>query len=78
MMKLTMDIAPINATFEGTFILNNITGEFTQMGMSLPLTLIKGEKAAKPKRPQEPQPRSPTSLKKSFQKYQKILPLPAL
>lgn len=59
MMKLTMEIAPLSATFEGTFVLNNITGEFTQMGMSLPLTLIKGEKEAKPKRPQEPQPPFP-------------------
>ncbi len=59
MMKLTIEIAPLNATFEGTFVLNNITGEFNQMGMSLPLTLIKGDKAAKPKRPQEPQPPFP-------------------
>lgn len=59
MMKLTIEIEPLSAIFEGTFVLNNITGEFTQMGMSLPLTLIKGEKEAKPKRPQEPQPPFP-------------------
>jgi hypothetical protein len=54
MMKLTMGIAPLNATYEGTLVLNNIVGEFTQMGMSLPLNLSKGEKAEKLKRPQEP------------------------
>jgi pimeloyl-ACP methyl ester carboxylesterase len=66
MMKLTMEIAPLNATYEGTFVLNNIVGEFTQMGMTLPLTLIKGEKAAKPKRPQEPQPPFPYKSEEVF------------
>lgn len=66
MMKLTMEIVPLNATYEGTFVLNNIVGEFTQMGMSLPLTLIKGEKAEKSKRPQEPQPPFPYKSEEVF------------
>jgi hypothetical protein len=66
MMKLTMEIAPLNAAYEGTFVLNNIVGEFTQMGMSLPLTLIKGEKAAKPKRPQEPKEPFPYKSEEVF------------
>ncbi len=65
-MKLTMDIAPLNAKYEGTFVLNNIVGEFTQMGMSLPLTLIKGEKADKPKRPQEPKEPFPYKSEEVF------------
>ena len=66
MMKLTIAIEAISASYEGTLVLNNIVGEFTQMGMSLPLTLIKGEKAAKPKRPQEPQPPFPCLLYTSY------------
>jgi pimeloyl-ACP methyl ester carboxylesterase len=66
MMKLTIAIEAISASYEGTLVLNNIVGEFTQMGMSLPLTLIKGEKAAKPKRPQEPQPPFPYKSEEVF------------
>lgn len=66
MMKLTMDIAPLNAKYEGTLVLNNIVGEFTQMGMSLPLNLSKGEKAEKPRRPQEPKAPFPYKSEEVF------------
>lgn len=49
---IAVKIPAIGATFEGNWIIKQIVGTFTQMGMSFPLTLTPGEN--KPKRPQTP------------------------
>ncbi len=69
-----MAIAPLNATYEGTLVLNNIVG-LTQMGMSLSLNLSKGEKAEKPGRLQEPKAPFPTNPKRYFSKIREKISL---
>ena len=56
--KLKVTIGMIGATFEGTVEEQNITGTFTQNGMSLPLTLKPGVEQ-KNNRPQTPMPPFP-------------------
>ena len=51
--KLLIRIPSLEASYEGTWMIKQIVGTFTQMGTSLPLTLKPGED--KPKRPQTPQ-----------------------
>lgn len=51
--KIIVRIPSLAARFEGQWLINRIVGTFTQMGMSLPLTLTPGEN--KPKRPQTPE-----------------------
>lgn len=53
MGKIVVRIPSLAASYEGVFMLNKIVGTFTQMGISLPLTLTPGED--KPSRPQTPQ-----------------------
>lgn len=55
--KLIVRIASLAASYEGMWIGDRIIGTFSQMGVSLPLTLTPGE--LKPKRPQTPQPPFP-------------------
>lgn len=50
---ITIRIPSLGACFEGSFMIRQIVGTFTQAGLSLPLTLTPGED--KPKRPQTPQ-----------------------
>ena len=50
--KIIILMPSLAARFEGQWLINKIVGTFTQMGMSLPLTLTPGEN--KPKRPQTP------------------------
>ena len=50
--KLHISITAFNATFEGIYLMNSITGNYTQNGFSLPLTLKPG--APKVNRPQTP------------------------
>ncbi len=50
--KVTVRIPSLAASFEGQWLINKIVGSFTQMGSSLPLTLVPGED--KLKRPQTP------------------------
>lgn len=50
--KVKVTIPMLNASFEGFMVMNTITGNFTQSGMSLPLTLKPG--APKINRPQTP------------------------
>ena len=52
MGKLTVKIPSLGAIYEGQWLINKIVGTFTQMNMSLPLTLTPGEN--KPRRPQTP------------------------
>ncbi len=54
---ITIRIPSLGATYEGVYIVQQITGTFRQAGLSLPLTLTPGED--KPKRPQTPQPPFP-------------------
>ena len=56
--KLKVTIGMIGATFEGTVEEQNITGTFTQNGMSLPLTLKPGVEQNN-NRPQTPMPPFP-------------------
>ena len=49
---ITVRIPSLAASFEGQWLINKIVGNFTQMGSSLPLTLIPGEE--KLNRPQTP------------------------
>lgn len=51
--KIIVRIPSLAARFEGHWLINRIVGTFTQMGMSVPLTLTPGEN--KPKRPQTPE-----------------------
>lgn len=57
--KILVKIPMINAQFEGVLIMKMITGQFTQSGMSFPLTLKPG--APKPNRPQTPKSPFPYS-----------------
>lgn len=57
--KILVKIPMINAQFEGVQIMKMITGQFSQSGMSLPLTLKPG--APKPYRPQTPKAPFPYS-----------------
>lgn len=50
--KIIIKMPSLAARFEGQWLINKIVGTFTQMGMSIPLTLTPGEN--KPKRPQTP------------------------
>ena len=50
--KIIIRMPSLAARFEGQWLINKIVGTFTQMGMSIPLTLTPGEN--KPKRPQTP------------------------
>ena len=52
MGKVTVKIPSLGAIYEGQWLINKIVGTFTQMNMSLPLTLTPGEN--KPRRPQTP------------------------
>lgn len=57
--KVKISIPSISAGYEGILFGNNIVGSFTQMGMSLPLTLQPGEvKLSRPQTPHEPFPYS--------------------
>lgn len=51
--KIEIAIPYINASFEGIWMMKQIIGTFTQMNMSLPLTLTPGDN--KPARPQTPE-----------------------
>lgn len=51
---LKIEIAAINASYCGVYASDTINGTFTQMGMSFPLNLVRGEKEAKKARPQDP------------------------
>ena len=55
--KITLLIPSISATYEGQLMMNKIFGTYSQMGVSLPLTLTPGE--PKLNRPQTPQPPFP-------------------
>ena len=57
--KVRIGVPQIGAMFEGSLVGDSIKGTFTQSGMSLPLTLVKGEQKAN--RPQTPQPPFPYS-----------------
>lgn len=57
--RITISVPMINASYEGNFEDNKITGTFKQNGLILPLTLFPGEE--KTKRPQTPQPPFPYS-----------------
>lgn len=50
--KIIIRMPSLAARFEGQWLINKIVGTFTQMGMSVPLTMTPGEN--KPKRPQTP------------------------
>ena len=50
--KITIKIPSLGASFEGVWIIKNITGTFKQSGLSLPLTLTPGD--GRPNRPQTP------------------------
>ena len=50
--KITIKIPSLGASFEGVWIIKNITGAFKQSGLSLPLTLTPGD--GRPNRPQTP------------------------
>ncbi|MBN1116926.1 MAG: alpha/beta fold hydrolase [Bacteroidales bacterium] len=53
--KLFISITPAGIKFEGTLAGDSISGTFSQMGSSFPMTLSKNaQKVEKPKRPQEP------------------------
>ena len=51
--KLIIKIPSLGASYEGSWLIRQIVGTFTQMDISLPLTLKPGED--KPNRPQTPQ-----------------------
>lgn len=51
--KIVVRIPSIGARYEGQWLLKQIVGTFTQMNLSIPLTLTPGED--KPQRPQTPQ-----------------------
>lgn len=57
MGRLIVSIPSLAARYEGMWVGDKIIGTFSQMGMSIPLTLTEGEQ--KPKRPQTPQPPFP-------------------
>ncbi|MBE6231737.1 MAG: alpha/beta hydrolase [Bacteroidales bacterium] len=50
--KLAVSIPSLAAVYEGQWLINKIVGTFTQMNVTMPLTLFPGE--VKPKRPQTP------------------------
>ena len=55
--KITIRIPSISATYEGQWMLKQITGTFKQMGVSFPMTLTPGEeKLNRPQTPQAPFP----------------------
>ena len=55
--KITIKIPSIGATYEGQWLLKQITGTFKQMGVSFPMTLTPGEeKLNRPQTPQGPFP----------------------
>lgn len=65
MGKTVIRIPSLGASYEGTWMIRQITGTFRQSGLSLPLTLTPGVK--KPNRPQTPQGPFPyTSEEVSF------------
>jgi len=51
--KITVQIPSLGAVYEGVWMISRIVGTFTQMNVSLPLTLTPGED--KPSRPQTPE-----------------------
>lgn len=51
--KITVTVPSLGAVYEGVWMIRRIVGTFTQMNVSLPLTLTTGED--KPSRPQTPQ-----------------------
>ena len=54
---IVIRIPSLGAVFEGQWVLRQIVGTFTQMGVSLPLTLVPGElKRNRPQTPQGPFP----------------------
>ena len=59
---IVIRIPSLGAVFEGQWVLRQIVGTFTQMGVSLPLTLVPGD--LKRNRPQTPRARSLTDRKK--------------
>ena len=61
--KIIIRMPSLAARFEGQWLINKIVGTFTQMGMSVPLTLTPGEN--KPKRPSShPPPRRDESSRR--------------
>ncbi len=55
--SIKVTIPSLGATYEGVWMIRQIVGTFTQMNVSLPLTLTPGEN--KPARPQTPKPPYP-------------------
>ena len=51
---LKIEITAINASYCGAYANDTVKGTFTQMGIALPLNLVKSEKEAKKSRPQDP------------------------
>ena len=51
---LKIEITAINASYCGVYVNDTLKGTFTQMGIALPLNLVKSEKEAKKSRPQDP------------------------